>query len=119
MRTIASCLLLLLIATAVHCRKEPGLKSPHWKRGKMTYYWASENGKNTGFLGDKLIAGKSIALKTKLAHKHYNERVEIRGMGIFIVQDACLGRNCKDIDFYTGKTRNGHDGVKEIQYRFV
>lgn len=73
----------------------------NWQRGWATYYTSNEGGA-VGAGGLRLTPFKSVAVRLRDFKKLKGRRVDIKGFGKFVVEDACAGRGCKDFDIYVG-----------------
>jgi hypothetical protein len=127
---LVSCLAVSCVAAlAQHC---PASVAPvvtaaaaEWKRGYTTYYTSNEGGA-VGAGGRKLTPFRSVAVRLRDFKAHKGRRVDIKGFGRFVVEDACAGSGCKDFDIYVGndvanarRLPNWQLGNIPIQYRWV
>ena len=103
----------------------PPPTSREWARGWTTYYTSNEGGA-VGAGGEKLKAFRSVAVRLRDFKKLEGRRVDIKGFGQFVVEDACAGKGCKDFDIYVGndvanarRLPNWQLGNIPVQYRWV
>lgn len=99
--------------------------SGEWVAGVATYYTSNEGGSN-GAGGEELVPFQSVAVPIDQFSRQEGRRVEIRGIGTFVVHDGCAGQACKDFDIYVGDTvanaqriPGWEAGNIDIQYRWL
>lgn len=104
--------------------KRRGRKEGGWKKGKMTFYWGSEEdvGYGSGAVGgcdNPLEAHKSVAVPQRRWDELKGRTVAIEGTcDDCVVDDMCAGPDCADFDLYVGwKNDGGYDGRKDIRYK--
>jgi hypothetical protein len=97
----------------------------NWQRGYTTYYTSNEGGA-VGAGGKRLTPFKSVAVRLRDYKKFKGRRVDIKGFGRYVVEDACAGKGCKDFDIYVGdnvanarRLPNYKLGNIPVQYRWI
>lgn len=122
----------LLNDTAPAARPKPADKpdtnqepDARWIRGHTTYYTSNEGG-SIGAGGRRLTPFRSVAVKVERFRQLEGRDLEIRGLGAFVVEDACAGDGCRDLDIYVGDSEanarrlpNWQLGVIPIEYRWL
>lgn len=96
-----------------------------WLTGHTTYFSSKEGGA-VGKSGKRLTPFKSVAVKLSQYDKFAGREVEIKGFGVFVVEDGCAGGSCKDLDIYVGgnpknaqRLPNWQRGIIPIEYRWL
>lgn len=96
-----------------------------WITGAATYYTSNDGGAY-GAGGKELRAFESVAVPMADFERLEGARVEIRGVGTFVVDDGCAGSGCKDFDFYVGDDEDDarqlpdwEQGIMTVQYKWV
>lgn len=113
-------LVLLLSACAIYVTHREGYRATGW----MTHYAGSEADKGhgtgtTGYMGTRLRANKSIAVKQSKWKSMGCRRVKIGGK-TYVVDNVCRGPTCRDLDLYLGdrvsESQINKRGVKRVTY---
>ena len=112
-------------AAYIQTASPPGGGNGKWQKGCTTYFTAKEGGA-IGKSGKRLTPFRSVAVKLSQYDKFAGREVEIRGFGVFVVEDGCAGGACKDFDIYVGGDAKNAERLPDwqkgnipIDYRWV
>jgi hypothetical protein len=122
---VSSCVDSCLAKAATGLPARRGSGGGEWTAGQATYYTSHEGG-SRGANGKALRAFESVAVPEVEFARRRGQRVELHGIGVFVVDDACAGGGCKDFDVYVGdsvanaaRLPDWRKGVMPVEYRWL